>query len=301
MLSFTTRRDLYGKLTRDASSDNLSLGDTLMNEEEKKIINSRAWDFIQRVFTDTTVASQQFYNLPVNYKKLIGQPTITVGSVTYSPQEAPDRATWDWINSVSFTSDVPQFFYIFNKQIGFFPTPSSSSNTITLPIEIQARDLSIADYTTGTILSVANGATTVEGTGSPAWTSGMAGRFIQISEDNSATSGDNQWYEIASVTDVDTLELVLPYQGTSIAAATQAYKLAQISILPDGYHNLPVYKAAQEYYIQNIEAAKADRFKTLYDDLFRTLISDRGSKTSDVSINDGRNIGIKNPNLYLNL
>jgi len=156
MLSFTQRRDLYGKLTRDNSSDNLTLGDTLMNEEEKRVINSRGWDFTQRVFTDTTVANQQFYNLPVNYRRLIGKPTITVGSTTYTPREAPDRETWDILNSTTDKSDIPQFFFIFNRQIGFYPTPSTTSNTITLPVEIQAIDLSIADFTTGTITNLHN-------------------------------------------------------------------------------------------------------------------------------------------------
>jgi len=198
MLSFTQRRDLYGKLTRDNSSDNLTLGDTLMNEEEKRVINSRGWDFTQRVFTDTTVANQQFYNLPVNYRRLIGKPTITVGSTTYTPREAPDRETWDILNSTTDKSDIPQFFFIFNRQIGFYPTPSTTSNTITLPVEIQAIDLSIADFTTGTITSITNGATTLTGSGT-SWTAGMAGKFVRIDDDNTADSGDNQWYEVSSV------------------------------------------------------------------------------------------------------
>lgn len=297
MLSFTERRDLYGQLTRDTSTDNLSFGDTLMNEEEKRIINSRGWDFSQRVTTSTTVASQQFYNLPVNYRRLIGKPTITVGSTTYTPREAPDRETWDILNSTTNTSDIPQFFFIFNKQIGFYPTPSSSGNTITLPIEIQAIDLSIADFSTSTITSIANGATTVTGSGT-SWTDGMAGKFIRIDDDNSSTSGDNEWYEISSVTSSTVIELVLSYAGTTIATATQTYTLAQMSIMPDGYDNLPVYKASQQYFIQNESSNKAAGFKQLYDELFLTLISDHGLKTSDVAIDD--EIGfIKNPNLFV--
>lgn len=297
MLSFTTRRDLYGNLTNDTGSDNLSLGDTLMNESEKRVINKRAWDFTQRLFLDVTVANQQFYNLPVNYRRLIGQPTITVGSIKYTPREAPDRATWDNITSVSNTSDIPQIFFIFNNQIGFYPTPSSSANVIELPYEKQSRDLSVADFTTGTVLSITNGATTVEGTGSPTWTSGMAGRFIQISEDNSATSGDNQWYEIASVTDSDTLELVIPYEGTTIASATQGYIIAQMSILPNGYDMIPIYEAAQQYFIKTLEAGKADRYGNLHAALQKDLDRDHGQKTSSVVVEEIDRL--KNPNLFV--
>lgn len=294
--SYTARRNLYGKFTRNTTTDNLDFGDTLMNAEEKRIINSRAWDFTQRVHTDTTVASTQFYNLPVNYRKLIGNPTMTVGSITYTIAEAQDRASWDRVNSVSDTSDIPQYFYIFNNQIGFYPTPASNGNTITLPYEMQAIDASIADFTTGTITSITNGATTLEGSGT-SWTAGMAGKFIRIDDDNSATSGDNAWYEISSITDADTLELAIPYEGTTIAAATQSYTIAQMSNLPDSYDMLSIYKATQQYWLQNLDVSKADRWKQMYDELFATLIKDRSTKTSDLSINE--DIELRNPNLYI--
>lgn len=295
-LSYTTRRNLFGNFTKNTTADNLSFGDTLMNQEEKRVINSRAWDFTQRTFPSATVASQQFYNLPVNYRKLIGNPTITVGSVTYTIPEAPDRATWDRLNSVSDTSDVPQYFYIFNRQIGFYPTPASNSNVITLPYEIQGIDMSVADYSTGTITSIANGATTLEGNGT-SWTAGMAGKYIKIDDDNTADSGDNSWYEISSVTDADTIELVIPYEGVAIAAATQTYTIAQLSELPSSYETLPVYKAAQQYWLTNYDAGKLANFKLLYDEMFKTMVMDRGTKTSDLSISE--DTSIKNPNLYI--
>lgn len=295
-LSYTTRRNLFGNFTKNTTADNLSFGDTLMNQEEKRVINSRAWDFTQRTFPSATVASQQFYNLPVNYRKLIGNPTITVGSVTYTIPEAPDRATWDRLNSVADTSDVPQYFYIFNRQIGFYPTPASNSNVITLPYEIQGIDMSVADYSTGTITSIANGATTLEGNGT-SWTAGMAGKYIKIDDDNTADSGDNSWYEISSVTDADTIELVIPYEGVAIAAATQTYTIAQLSELPSSYETLPVYKAAQQYWLTNYDAGKLANFKLLYDEMFKTMVMDRGTKTSDLSISE--DTSIKNPNLYI--
>ena len=296
MLSYTQRRNLYGDYTSDSSTENLSFGDTVMNESEKRVINKRAWDFTQRTFADTTVASQQFYNLPVNYRRLIGNPTVTVGGTTYTPTEVPDRTSWDRLNSTSSTSDIPQYFFIFNKQIGFYPKPTSSGNTISIPYELQSRKLSVADFTTGTIVSIANGATTVTGTGT-SWTDGMAGRYIQITEDNTADSGDNQWYEVASITGGTILELSIPYEGTTIAAATQGYTLAQMSVLPDGYDMLPVYEASQQYFIKTLEAGKADRYGELYDDLMLDLTKDHGQKSSSVVVEQ---VGmIKNPNLYL--
>ena len=295
-LTYTERRNLYGQLTNDSSSTNLSFGDTLMNESEKRVINKRAYDFTQRLFTQSTVAGQQFYNVPVNYRRLIGNPTITVGSILYTPLEAPDREFWDRVTAVQEQSDIPQWFYIFNRQIGFYPTPSSAGNTITFPYEIQARDLSVADYTTGSIVATTNGDATITGTGTN-WTAGMVGRYIQIAEDNSATSGDNQWYEIASITSGTELELTIPYEGTTFSSATQSYTLAQRTILPNGYDLIPVYAAAEQYFTQSLEAGKADRYRLLKEELQRDLDRDHGQKSSSVVIEEKG--PIRNPNLYI--
>ena len=295
-MSYTSRRNLYGKFTQNTSTENLEYGDTLMNEIEKRILNSRAWDFLERVHTDVTVASQQFYDLPVRYKKLIGRPTITVGSQTYQPLEAPNRSAWDRINSTESESDTPQYFFIFNGKIGFYPTPATADNTITLPYEIQAIDLSIADYDTGTITSIANGGTTVEGSGT-SWTASMVGRYIRIDDDNTTTSGDNAWYKIASVTDSDTLELDVPYEGASITGATQSYTIAQVSLIPNGYDNLPVYKAAEQYWIDNEDFSKADRFARLYNEGIEIMENERLSKTTSFVVEE--DVPILNPNLYI--
>lgn len=296
MLSYTTRRNLYGNLTKDKSSSNLDFGDTVMNESEKRTCNKRAWDFTQRLHTDVTVAGQADYNLPVNYRRLIGNPTVTIGGIVYTPAEAPSRLEWDRITSVDNTSDIPQYFYIFNNKIEFYPKPSSSSNTITLPYELQAKALTNADYTNGSIVSITNGATTVTATGTT-FTAPMAGRYIRITADDATTSGDGEWYRIASVTSGTVLELAIPYEGTTIAAATQPYTIGQMSVLPDGYDMIPVLDAATKYFIANPEGGKAANYKSEYDDLMKELIQDHGQKTSSVVIEQGG--GIKNPNLYI--
>lgn len=296
MLSYTQRRNLFGKLTNDSSSENLTYGDTLMNEAEKRVMNKGSWPFIQRTKSITTVADQQFYDLPFNYRKLIGNPKITVGTTGYVPTEVPDRATWDYLNSTTNSSDAPSHFFIFNKQIGLYPTPSTSGNTILIPYEIQQRDLSIADYTTGSVVSIANAGTTLTATGT-AFQDSFIGRSIRITEDDTVDSGDGEWYEIESVTSTTVLELSRPYDGTSISGATQDYAIGQTSVLPDGYDMLPVYKATEQYYIENDNMGKADRFGLLYDDLFDDLVSDRGSKTSDLVVNSFDR-DIENPNYF---
>ena len=149
LLSFTTRRNLFGDFTRNTTTANLSFGDTLMNQSEKAIINASAFDFTQRLVTRTTVASQQFYNLHVNYRRMNGEPYATVGGTRYLMKKVDTREPWDSLNASSDSSTIPEYYFIYNKQIGIYPTPSASSTTISIPIEIQARDLSVADYTDG--------------------------------------------------------------------------------------------------------------------------------------------------------
>ena len=297
MLSFTTRRNQFGRFTNDSSATNLSYGDTLMNEYEKRILNKYNLHFLEDIHTDTTVASQQFYNLPNDYKKLITSPTITVGSTTYTIAEAPNRRFWDSLNSTTQTSDVPQYYFLYENQVGFYPTPSTTGSTITMPYLKQQKDLSIADFSTGTVLSIANGETTVTGN-APSWTAPMAGRFIRITESNTANTGDGQWYEIASVTSSTVLELVNKYTGTSISSGTASYIIGQMSAMPNGYDTLPIYHAAFIYWMENGDLNKSDRFKLQRDEMDKQLISDQGNKTTDPTINDDR-INLRNPNLFL--
>lgn len=298
MLGYTERRNLYGDFTFTTTSDDLILGDTLINEAEKRILNSHAWPFLQRDHLDTTVANQQFYDLPFNYRKLIGKPTVTVSSIQYTPEESPNTEFWNRLNDTTTTkSDIPQYFFIFDGQIGFYPTPSTSGNSIKMPYEIMQKDLSRPDSSTGTIASITNETTTVTGSGT-SWTSAFVGRFIKITADDTATSGDNEWYEIASVTSTTVLELVNKYNGTSIAAASQSYIISEMSILPDGYDTLPIYKAAETFHNMNSNPGRADRFKLQYDEMMKQLITDRGTKLSNLVVGDD-DIRFENPNLFL--
>jgi hypothetical protein len=57
MLTYTSRRSLYGSLTNNTSTANLSLGDTLMNSEDRRLLGKRPWQFNQKTATASTTAS----------------------------------------------------------------------------------------------------------------------------------------------------------------------------------------------------------------------------------------------------
>lgn len=110
----------------------------------------------------------------------------------------------------------------------------------------------------------------------------MAGRYILITDSNTANTGDGEWYEISSVTNATTLVLVNGYNGTSIAAGSAAYTIGQMSFLPDGYQELPIYRALVNYFTTyQDETDKAKMYKVMADELYAQMVSDFGSKSID--------------------
>lgn len=297
MFTHTSRRNLYGKLCNDSSSANLTTGDSLMNAFEKKI--AKKYNFLEASRYSSTVADQQFYGLPNDFGRF-KNITVTIGTTKYSPTLITSREQWDSINaSTSVTSDTPQYCYIFNKQIGFYPKPSSAtSNAIYLQYHKNLKDLSVADYTTGTITSIANGARTVTGSGTT-WTAKMAGMWIQFTDSVTANTGDGEWYEIESVEDADSLTLVNPYQGISIAAGTATYTIGQVSYLPEDIQLLPVFESLEVFFSSiKPDTAKAVFYKTKAKELNDTAMENYGS-TSLSPVCSKDETRMENPNNYI--
>ncbi len=295
MLSYTNLRTQYGLLTNDTSSENLSLGTTLMNENIRQVCAEKPWPFLEKLKNISTVASQQFYDLPADYLKTTSV-TVTISSIKYHPREVSSRKQWDYITSSTYAGDIPQFFFIFNGQIGFYPTPATSvSNAIGFVYRRNVPDLNLADYTTGTVTAV-NGDETITGAGTT-FTSPMIGRYLRITgTDTAASSGDHFWYEIDSVTSATALELVKPYAGLGTVGA--AYTIGQMPVLPEAFHMLPVLSACQIYFsTKNVDNGRAKQFQDKYDAMFEKLCDSYGSKTDSVVVLDD-DISVENPNLY---
>jgi len=299
MLSFTGEQTLWGQLSSDGSTASKALGAILCNEARRQILSSRRWKFLEKTKTLSTVASQQAYKLPSDLNWLSGL-TVTIGTTVHRPIEIHSREEWDTLNQGSSTSDTPEYFFLTNSTVEFYPTPSSStSNAITFKYGRKQKDLSVADYTTGTITSIANGASAVIGD-STVWTTKMNNRWIRITDSDTANTGDGEWYEINPVVTATTLTLDTLYNGISISAGTAAYTIAQVSLLPEAYHFLPLYKALVHYFT----SVKPDQLKSkLYNDMFVNLFGDMEANEAGKSSSNVLNRGIhtdniRNPNNY---
>ncbi len=247
-----------------------------------------------------TVANQAAYTLPFNNKQVINT-TVLIGSVLWQPTEVATKKQFDALNVITFSNDFPQYYYIFNNQLLLWPTPASSSNTLTINFKRRIRDISASDYTTGT-LSVTSAGTTVTGSGT-AWKTNMAGRWLNIPLTASdTTSGDDEWYQIDTVASATSLTLKNAYQGQTVTGGS--YIIGEVPILPEDYQDIPLYRALIVYFSstgsqQPGAADKRAQYQALYDEGYARLDAEFGSKTSSVGLTP-LDSAVVNPNLFQN-
>ena len=269
-----------------------------MNDDHRHICASLDWPFLHRLRTATTVASTTFVNLPYDVD-LVESVFVTVSSTRYSPKPAPSREFWDQLHYSTITSDTPEWWFVYNGQIGLWPRPSSSSNVISLNSRVRVIDLNTADVTSGTITTLANGSTAL--TMSAVLTVQMAGFWIRPTFSTTANTGDGEWYEISSVTNTTTATLVRSYGGTSIAAGTAASTIGQMPLLPEAFHDDLVFKASAIYWYNEGDSEKGDSYMHKYTADMKTLDRQYGSGNLSMVIDPGDGTEATNPNLTIEL
>lgn len=302
MKSYSELKTDFGIDTKNTTSANLTWGDRVMNDFHRRLLAKASWPFLHRLRTATTEASTTFVDLPYDVDQ-IESLFVTVSSTRYNPKPAPSRSFWDKLHYSTYTSDTPEYWFVYNGQIGLWPAPSSAGNIISMNAKIRAVDLNIADYTTGNIDIVTSGDETVTGAGVPAWTSPMAGRWLRITHsDTASSSGDGQWYEISSITDATNLELVRKYGGTSLTTgASGVYTIGMMPLLPEAYHELPEMYGAYRYWSKEQDTTRANSFKAMLDEGMSDLFKTYSVNDLSMVVDDGEDAFIINPNLTVTL
>lgn len=310
MKSYTQGRNLAGIWTKNSDTTNLSYLDSVANDDYRHLCALKDWPFLTRNRTVATTANTQFTTLPYDCDLVREISVIPTGStIRYTPRECPDRRTWDQLNLRSYTSDIPEWYFIYNGTVGLWPVPASTNNTIYITQRSRVIDLSVADYSTGTIVSIANGASAVVGSGT-SWTSQMVGRWIRITYADTTNTGDGMWYEISAVADTTHLTLVRAYGGTSISAGSAVYAIGQMPLLPEAFHDLPwqwsagtywqkeADKRAQSFFDQHGSAGQGGQPPT---GRVKELINGYSSQSTDMVIDSGIENEEINPNLLISL
>lgn len=247
--------------------------------------------------SNPSIGGVQFYPMPPNYSKL-KDITITVGVLKWTMDEVRTREEWDNLNVFPYYASIPSKFFIYpggdkGGQIGIWPIPSTTGNTITFNYKFRVPDLSLADYSIGTV-TVTNGSTAITGAGT-AWTpttnSQLESRWIQISQ----TAGDNLWYQVQSVNSTTSITLYQPYQGINVAGGS--YTLGQMPLVAEDFQDMIPWKVLQYYFTSIVDnEKKAEEYKAIYDTKLELLKEYSGSNT--INVNLSRRGIRKNPNLY---
>lgn len=295
MKSYTQIRNYAGSLSQNTSTTNLALFDQMINDAHKYLLQKGF--FNEASTTIPTVANQQFYNLPYNFSQL-KDITITQGSLKWVPREIFTRENWDRLNPFPYYLDIPNNFFIWNGQIGIWPIPATTANTLTFNYKIRVPDLSFADYITGTC-TMTNASATVAGAGGTAWMATYlpsAGSVLNLNLWLKATApnGDNNWYRISSIESDTSLTLLNTYIGSTKASCT--YTIGQMPLLLEDYHDLLVYRPLMIYFSTIVDNPnKKKEFTDLYNEGISKM--DYVNKKT-IQVNLRQYINTINPNLY---
>jgi hypothetical protein len=248
---------------------------------------------------DISTIGVQGYPIPATVSK-IKNDTITVGQLVYTPAPVQSIQEWTNLNALPYTSDIPAYFYIYNNVVNFWPIPSSSGNIITFNYKARVPDLSIADYTTGTLSGISVGSNSITGVGTT-WST-VAPLNVDLTYFNlfiriTPPSGEGIWYQIERFTSNTAALLTTPIQNAPSTTAA-AYTIGQLPLLQEDFHDTIVYGAVMTYFTSIVR--DSDRFKmysTMYEQ--RTNLLETYAGTKSVNVDLGAQPIQANPNLFL--
>lgn len=273
MKTYTSLRNGIAADCNLSTSDTtaMTLVDSRMNDSINTICNLQGGKlrFLEATKNMDTVASQEAYEIPNKFRKLIDlyvySGSGTSSDTIYTPEMVFDPTLWKRVKQARLgTTDVPRYVYVEDQKFYIQPIPATSSHVITLRGRLNVRPLSIADYTTGTITTLAAQGTAVTGSGTT-FTADMVGRYICITPTTAAGGGDGMWYEIGSYTSATVIGLVKPYEGTALSAASAAYTIGQVPVIPEAYQPAIQYRATALYWQNQNDLQRAKTYWMLYD------------------------------------
>ena len=242
----------------------------------------------------------QFYPIPPQVSK-IKNDTITVGQLQYTPAPVQSIQDWTQLNALPYTSDIPNYFYIYNGQVGFWPIPSSSGNVITFNYKARVPDLTFADYSTGTLTGLSAGSNSVTGVGTTFSSIAPLNTdltFFNLKLKITPPAGDGIWYTIKRFTSDTALLLESPLQNFYAATAAPSYVIGQIPLLHEDFHDMLYLKALMIYFSTvSADTNKYKMYETLYQQKEKMLEGYNSSKSVNVDL--GSQPIQANPNLFI--
>ena len=241
------------------NTDHLTLGYKNINMGNKKLEVAMGMPPMQEERTYSTLTSTNQYPLPERFIKMEELYVLdSSGQRHYADPEysedawrgymtRPNAVVSDFLTNVFVRPGLHKF--------EVFPTFATASLTMTMIYSSFTKDLSAADYTTGTV-AITNGGTAVTGSGTT-FTAAMVGRWLK-------PTTDGNWYKISAYTSATSITLLMPYQGTTVT--TDTFVIGELPRTPEGTHELAVDYALWLHFL----GPKRDKdMATTYENLWK--------------------------------
>lgn len=249
---------------------------------------------------DISTVGVQAYPIPANISK-IKNDTITVGQLVYTPAPVQSIQEWTMLNALPYTSDIPNYFYIYQNQVLFWPIPSTSGNVITFNYKARVADMTFSDYSTGTLSAgLTVGSNVITGL-TTNWSSifpiGVDIAYYNLFIKIPPPYGDGIWYPIQRFNSATEVVLLTPLQNAPSTTAA-SYIIGQLPILQEDFHDMLVYGALMTYYSSILDNDKSyKKYKDMYEERLELLEAYAGNKSIQVDL--GAQPIPNNPNLFI--
>lgn len=200
------------------------------------------------------VAGQSIYQTPIDSVRVLEITAAVTSSYEPPLNEAKSEAQWRRLVSVKTISGnyITDYRVLGDDKIQLFPTPSQNvAGGLRYIYQPQDHDLAFDDVTsvtTGQTVTVANGSQTITATGN-VFNADMASWWFQLTGVT-----DQTWYQITGAT-ASTLTLKSAFAGTT--GAGLAFRVGQLSIIPQSYVDAPLHYALGMFFAATGNDARA--------------------------------------------
>lgn len=293
-------KNQFSELAQTDNDAHLALGYKNMNMGNKKLEKALGLPPQQEERVINTITTGNSYALPERFMTL-DELYVTVSNqrryadFEYSEDAwrgymlRPNQVANDFLTNVFVRPGLHKF--------EIFPTFVTANLPMTMIYSSFTKDLSFDDYTTGTITTLANNATTVTFSGATLTTL-MAKRWLK--------TDDGNWYFIDSINVAShQVTLLQPYQGDAIATGSSSFTIGELPRVPEGTHELPIYYACWLHFLgPQRDKDQADYYKKMWDEGTAWAVESYGSRYSSAVIPSQRRKlmrRMKNPNDYPDL
>ena len=138
----------------------------------------------------------------------------------------------------------------------------------------------MTEYTTGTVQSLANAGTAIVGVGTDfdGYVTDTDAYDYYFRIDDDGTGAASEWYKVASAASGTSLTLADAYLGTTISAATEAFTICTVSLLPSGLDSAIMYGVAMISAMDQGNETQAKNYAGIYQKILMQYQAIEGKK-----------------------